>query len=107
MVKNANKTNSNALTYKHVDACVTTTNSLDLNLLQKQTKKIENASLSFSSSTCHECNIKFMQEYVQEVDKLNNVMTSGYDQIFKKFLDICAKLNTQKIKEHNGLTLTF
>jgi hypothetical protein len=103
MVKNANKTNSNALTYKHVDACVTTTNSLDLNLLQKLTKKIENASLSFSSSTRHEYNIKFMHEYVQEVDKLNNVMTSGYDQIFKKFLDICAKLNTQKIKEHNGV----
>lgn len=105
MVKNANKTNSNALTYKQVDACFTTINSLDSNLLQKLTKKIENATPLLSSSTRHEYNIKFMHEYVQEIDKLNNVMTSGYDQIFKKFLDICTKLNTQKSKHHNDVNV--
>jgi hypothetical protein len=94
MVTNSSKTQTkNASILTQPEPC-TTNNSQDVNLRQKITNTIENASAS--SSQHHGYNIKFMHEYIQEIDKLNRVITTGYDQIFNKFLDLKAKLNKDK-----------
>ncbi len=95
MVTNSSKTQTKNASIRTQPEPCTTNNSQDANLRQKITNTIEIASAS-SSHQHHRYTVKFMHEYIQEIDKLNRVITTGYDQIFNKFLELRDKLNRDK-----------